>query len=131
MQRIEGLEIVEADLDKGGTTLRAGQILVTLNDDDLSVGNNGIQVLASDIDMVILACPPHFRPMHLKAAIEVMLGTVGAAPAAEAASAPAAEAPVAAAPAAAAAAEADLAAGEGIYGRACVACHATGAAGGQ
>ena len=62
----------------------------------------------------------------LKAAIEFMLGTVGAAPAAEAASAPAAEAPVAAAPAAA---EADLAAGEGIYGRACVACHATGVAG--
>ena len=28
------------------------------------------EVLASDIDMVILACPPHFRPIHLKAAIE-------------------------------------------------------------
>jgi len=28
------------------------------------------QVIAADIDMVILATPPHFRPMHLKAAIE-------------------------------------------------------------
>jgi predicted dehydrogenase len=28
------------------------------------------KVIACDIDMVILATPPHFRPMHLKAAIE-------------------------------------------------------------
>jgi predicted dehydrogenase len=28
------------------------------------------QVLASGIDVVILATPPHFRPMHLKAAVE-------------------------------------------------------------
>ncbi|TFG49626.1 MAG: Gfo/Idh/MocA family oxidoreductase [Candidatus Brocadiia bacterium] len=28
------------------------------------------KVLASDVDMVILATPPHFRPMQLKAAIE-------------------------------------------------------------
>ena len=28
------------------------------------------KVLACDIDMVILACPPHFRPIHLKAAVE-------------------------------------------------------------
>jgi len=28
------------------------------------------KVIASDIDIVILAAPPHFRPMHLKAAIE-------------------------------------------------------------
>jgi len=28
------------------------------------------KVIACDIDMVILAPPPHFRPMHLKAAIE-------------------------------------------------------------
>ena len=28
------------------------------------------QVLASDIDLVILASPPHFRPRHLKAAVE-------------------------------------------------------------
>jgi len=28
------------------------------------------KVLACDIDMVILACPPHFRPRHLKAAVE-------------------------------------------------------------
>ena len=27
-------------------------------------------VLASDIDLVILAAPPHFRPQHLKAAVE-------------------------------------------------------------
>jgi predicted dehydrogenase len=32
--------------------------------------DNYKKVLASDIDMVILACPPHFRPIHLKAAIE-------------------------------------------------------------
>lgn len=78
----------------------------------------------------------------LKAAIEYMLETVGAAPAeAPAESAPATEEPPVAeneaAPAPAdeaaanepAAAEADLAAGEAIYGRACVACHATGVAG--
>ena len=28
------------------------------------------KVIACNIDMVILATPPHFRPMHLKAAIE-------------------------------------------------------------
>jgi len=28
------------------------------------------KVIACDIDMVILATPPHFRPMHLKAAVE-------------------------------------------------------------
>ncbi len=28
------------------------------------------KVLASDIDLVILATPPHFRPVHLKAALE-------------------------------------------------------------
>ena len=28
------------------------------------------KVLACDIDMVILACPPHFRPKHLAAAVE-------------------------------------------------------------
>jgi predicted dehydrogenase len=28
------------------------------------------KVLASDVDLVILAGPPHFRPMHLKAALE-------------------------------------------------------------
>jgi cytochrome c5 len=63
----------------------------------------------------------------LKTAIEFMLSTVGAAPAAEPVPAPAAEAAVAPEPTAAA--EVDLAAGEGIYSRACVACHATGVAG--
>jgi len=28
------------------------------------------KIIASDIDIVLLAAPPHFRPMHLKAAIE-------------------------------------------------------------
>ena len=28
------------------------------------------KVIACDIDMVILATPPHFRPMHLKTAVE-------------------------------------------------------------
>ena len=28
------------------------------------------KVLASDIDVVLLTTPPHFRPLHLKAAIE-------------------------------------------------------------
>jgi len=32
--------------------------------------DNYKKVLAGDIDMVILACPPQFRPRHLKAAIE-------------------------------------------------------------
>jgi predicted dehydrogenase len=32
--------------------------------------DNYKKVLASDIDMVILACPPHFRAEHLRAAVE-------------------------------------------------------------
>ena len=32
--------------------------------------DNYKKVLASDIDMVILGCPPHFRPRHLRAAVE-------------------------------------------------------------
>jgi len=27
-------------------------------------------LLATDVDLVILACPPHFRPRHLAAAVE-------------------------------------------------------------
>ncbi len=35
------------------------------------VGFDGYkQVIASDVDVVLLATPPHFRPMHLKACIE-------------------------------------------------------------
>jgi predicted dehydrogenase len=32
--------------------------------------DNYKKVLASDIDMAILGCPPHFRPKHLRAAVE-------------------------------------------------------------
>ncbi|MHC4123149.1 MAG: Gfo/Idh/MocA family oxidoreductase [Planctomycetota bacterium] len=44
---------------------------VTVTEDTSFVGFDAYQkVIASDVDMVILATPPHFRPMHLKAAIE-------------------------------------------------------------
>jgi len=44
---------------------------VELTDDRCFVGFDAYgQVLACDVDMVILATPPHFRPMHLKAAVE-------------------------------------------------------------
>ncbi|MHC4132406.1 MAG: Gfo/Idh/MocA family oxidoreductase [Planctomycetota bacterium] len=47
-------------------------------DDNVSVTNDTSftgfdayeKVIACDIDMVILACPPHFRPKHLAAAVE-------------------------------------------------------------
>ncbi|MBD3414698.1 MAG: twin-arginine translocation signal domain-containing protein [Candidatus Aminicenantes bacterium] len=39
--------------------------------DTMFTGFDAFQkVLASDIDMVIMASPPHFRPLHLKAAVE-------------------------------------------------------------
>ena len=40
-------------------------------DDHKFVGFDAYQqVLASDVDVVVLATPPHFRPAHLKAAVE-------------------------------------------------------------
>ena len=46
---IEGLDFIESDLNVGGATIKAGNILVTLNGDDTGVGDNNIDVLASDI----------------------------------------------------------------------------------
>jgi predicted dehydrogenase len=44
---------------------------VKVTDEMCFVGWDACQkVLASDVDLVILTTPPHFRPMHLKAAIE-------------------------------------------------------------
>ena len=44
---------------------------VTVTEDTTFVGFDAYKhVLACDIDMAILATPPHFRPEHLKAAIE-------------------------------------------------------------
>ena len=44
---------------------------VTVTEDTSFVGFDAYKkVIASDVDMVILATPPHFRPIHLKAAIE-------------------------------------------------------------
>ena len=44
---------------------------VKLTKDNCFVGFDAYKdVIASDVDMVILATPPHFRPEHLKAAIE-------------------------------------------------------------
>ena len=44
---------------------------VSVTEDTCFIGFDAYQkVLACDIDLVILATPPHFRPEHLKAAIE-------------------------------------------------------------
>jgi predicted dehydrogenase len=44
---------------------------IKVTDDTCFVGFDAYQkVIASDVDMVILATPPHFRPAHLRAAIE-------------------------------------------------------------
>ncbi len=42
-----------------------------VTDDTCFVGFDAYEkVIAADVDIVILATPPHFRPMHLKAAVE-------------------------------------------------------------
>jgi len=44
---------------------------VLVDSDHQFTGFDGYQqVIASDVDVVLLATPPHFRPMHLKACIE-------------------------------------------------------------
>ncbi|MHC4584374.1 MAG: Gfo/Idh/MocA family protein [Planctomycetota bacterium] len=44
---------------------------VLVDSDHQFTGFDGYQqVIASDVDIVLLATPPHFRPMHLKACIE-------------------------------------------------------------
>ncbi|HEY5313058.1 MAG TPA: Gfo/Idh/MocA family oxidoreductase [Pirellulales bacterium] len=44
---------------------------VEVNDDHCFVGFDAYkQVIASDVDVVLLATPPHFRPQHLAAAVE-------------------------------------------------------------
>ena len=44
---------------------------MTVSKDRMFTGFDAFKhVLASDVDMVIMASPPHFRPRHLKAAVE-------------------------------------------------------------
>jgi myo-inositol 2-dehydrogenase / D-chiro-inositol 1-dehydrogenase len=44
---------------------------VDVKPDDRFIGFNAYKkVLAADVDVVILTTPPHFRPLHLKAAVE-------------------------------------------------------------
>lgn len=48
-QDITGIELIESERTIGGTTLLAGQILVTLDADDSSVGDNSIATEREDI----------------------------------------------------------------------------------
>ncbi len=60
---------VEGSLERLNERLDPGNVAVT--PETQFFGFDAYRkVLASDIDMVILACPPHFRPIHLKAAVE-------------------------------------------------------------
>ncbi|MEZ6076627.1 MAG: Gfo/Idh/MocA family oxidoreductase [Pirellulaceae bacterium] len=44
---------------------------VTVDADHQFVGFDGYRhVIESDVDVVLLATPPHFRPIHLRAAVE-------------------------------------------------------------
>jgi len=78
VQSSEGVEIVamgdlfKDHLDKSLAKLsRKVDEKVTVTDDTYFVGFDAYKkVLACDIDMVILATPPHFRPLQLRAAIE-------------------------------------------------------------
>ena len=47
--KISGLDLIEKSINFGNTSLTAGNILVTLDGHDNSVGNNGIDVTANDI----------------------------------------------------------------------------------
>lgn len=46
---IRGIELIESDMTIGGVNLTSGQVLVTLNDDDGSVGDNAIAANTQDI----------------------------------------------------------------------------------
>jgi predicted dehydrogenase len=65
-------DIFQDHLDKSLASLsRKVDDKVSVTDDTSFTGFDAYEkVLACDIDMVILATPPHFRPMHLRAAIE-------------------------------------------------------------
>ena len=67
------LEIIKTNGEKDWSSTapwqHAGQVKVT--PETCFTGFDAYQrVIASDVDLVILATPPHFRPVHLKAAIE-------------------------------------------------------------
>ena len=47
--KIEGIELLETDTDLGGEALSAGTILLTLDANDSSVGDNGISADEQDI----------------------------------------------------------------------------------
>lgn len=78
LKAVEGVELVAMGdmfkdrLDSCRNTLSANMPeKVTVTDDTCFVGWDAYKgVIGSDVDLVILTTPPHFRPMHLKAAIE-------------------------------------------------------------
>ncbi|MBW2281607.1 MAG: cadherin-like domain-containing protein, partial [Deltaproteobacteria bacterium] len=48
-RQITGVELIEEDTDIGGTTLQAGQLLLSLDGEDASVGDNSIAVTRRDV----------------------------------------------------------------------------------
>ena len=46
---LDGMDLVEDDISPGGTTLTSGQILLTLDLDDSTIGSNNLAALANDI----------------------------------------------------------------------------------
>lgn len=79
VQSSPNVEIVAmADLFRDRLDRSLAELSKEVDDEKFSVTNETCftgfdayeKVIACDIDMVILACPPHFRPMHLAAAVE-------------------------------------------------------------
>jgi predicted dehydrogenase len=64
-------DLFQNRLDQSRNQLKELGEACKVTDDHCFVGFDAYQgVLASDIDVVIMAPPPHFRPLHLKAAVE-------------------------------------------------------------
>lgn len=73
----DGIEVVamgdlmEDRLNSSRSSLSQRESGYAVTDDHCFVGWDAYEkVIASDVDLVILATPPHFRPMHLRAAID-------------------------------------------------------------
>lgn len=63
-------DVFQDQLDKCRSNLRKAKG-VEVADENCFVGFDSYQkVIDSDVDIVLFATPPHFRPMHVKAAIE-------------------------------------------------------------
>ena len=61
-------KLIEAEVDKGGMPAGAS---VQITSDRMFSGFDGYkQLMATDIDIALLCCPPGFRARHLNAAIE-------------------------------------------------------------